>query len=213
ELVLTRTFDAPRNLVWKAWTDPRYLAQWWGPHSFSNPVCEIDARTGGAIRIHMRGPDGTIYRSRGVFEELVPPQRLVFTNGVEDDNGDLVLETLTTVTFTEDRGKTTISVNARVTNATAEAAFYVKGMQEGWSQSLERLKEVATPTAEREIIATRIFEAPREVVFRMWTDPNHIVRWWGPNGFTTTMQEMDVRPGGVWQFIMHGPDGRDYPNK
>src|SRR5438876_660130 len=63
EVAFTRTFDAPRNLVWKAWTDSRYLAQWWGPHSFSNPVCEVDARIGGAIRIHMRGPDGPDYRS------------------------------------------------------------------------------------------------------------------------------------------------------
>jgi uncharacterized protein YndB with AHSA1/START domain len=67
-------------------------------------------------------------------------------------------------------------------------------------------------TADREILSIRIFDAPRELVFRMWTDPQYIIHWWGPNGFTTTTHEMDVRPGGVWRFIMHGPDGRDYPN-
>ena len=66
-------------------------------------------------------------------------------------------------------------------------------------------------TADREIVATRVFDAPRDLVFRMWTDPAHIVHWWGPNGFTTTIHEMDVRPGGMWRFIMHGPDGVDYP--
>jgi uncharacterized protein YndB with AHSA1/START domain len=68
-------------------------------------------------------------------------------------------------------------------------------------------------TAEREISATRVFDAPRDLVFAMCTDPEHIVKWWGPNGFSTTIQEMDVRPGGVWRHVMHGPDGVDYPNK
>lgn len=66
---------------------------------------------------------------------------------------------------------------------------------------------------DREIVATRIFDAPRELAFQAWTDPDHLHQWWGPDGFTTTTQHYDVRPGGVWQFVMHGPDGRDYPNK
>lgn len=70
-----------------------------------------------------------------------------------------------------------------------------------------------TSTADREISATRHFQAPRELVFKMWTDREHISNWWGPRGFTTTTSEMDVRPGGVWRFVMHGPDGRDYPNE
>jgi uncharacterized protein YndB with AHSA1/START domain len=68
-------------------------------------------------------------------------------------------------------------------------------------------------TAGREIVATRVVDAPRELVFRVWTEPEHIARWWGPNGFTTTIHEMEVRPGGVWRFVMHGPDGHDYQNK
>jgi len=65
----------------------------------------------------------------------------------------------------------------------------------------------------REILMTRSFDAPRELVFNAWVDPKRIGEWWGPNGFSTTTHEMDVRPGGVWRFIMHGPDGVDYPNK
>jgi uncharacterized protein YndB with AHSA1/START domain len=72
---------------------------------------------------------------------------------------------------------------------------------------------VATEAGEREIVATRVFDAPRELVFKMWTDPKHVAQWWGPNGFTNTIHEMDARPGGVWRFVMHGPDGRDYMNK
>ena len=62
-------------------------------------------------------------------------------------------------------------------------------------------------TADREIVATRIYGAPRELVWRVWTDPKHIAQWWGPQGFTNTIREMDVRPGGAWRFTMHGPDG------
>jgi uncharacterized protein YndB with AHSA1/START domain len=65
----------------------------------------------------------------------------------------------------------------------------------------------------RSIIAVREFDAPRELVFAVWTDPQHLAQWWGPNGFTTTTSAFDARPGGVWRFVMHGPDGRDYQNR
>jgi uncharacterized protein YndB with AHSA1/START domain len=68
-------------------------------------------------------------------------------------------------------------------------------------------------TADREIVTSRVLDAPRDLVFKAFTDPKHIVHWWGPNGFTNTIQKMDVRPGGVWEFVMHGPDGVDYPNR
>jgi uncharacterized protein YndB with AHSA1/START domain len=65
----------------------------------------------------------------------------------------------------------------------------------------------------RSIVAIREFDAPRELVFSVWTDPNHLAQWWGPDGFTTTTSSFDMRPGGVWRFVMHGPDGRDYQNR
>ena len=65
----------------------------------------------------------------------------------------------------------------------------------------------------REIVATRLFDAPRRLVWRMWTDAEHVAQWWGPNGFRNTIHEMDVRPGGAWRLVMHGPDGTDYTNK
>ena len=71
----------------------------------------------------------------------------------------------------------------------------------------------AASTADREIVITRLLDAPRALVFKAWTDPKHITQWWGPNGFTNTIHSMDVRPGGTWRFIMHGPDGVDYPNR
>lgn len=72
----------------------------------------------------------------------------------------------------------------------------------------------STPAeSDREIVMTRVLDAPRDRVFSVWTDPQHVSRWYGPNGFTITTHEMDVRPGGVWRFIMHGPDGTDYDNR
>jgi len=70
-----------------------------------------------------------------------------------------------------------------------------------------------TNTADREIVTTRVLNAPRELVFKAWTDPDQLVQWWGPKGFTNTFHEFDLRPGGIWRFVMHGPDGVDYQNK
>src|SRR4051794_27560626 len=76
---------------------------------------------------------------------------------------------------------------------------------------MEQINQAAT--ADREIVLRRLLDAPRELVFAAWTDPKQVVQWWGPRGFTTTNHEMSVTPGGVWHFVMHGPDGRDYKNK
>jgi uncharacterized protein YndB with AHSA1/START domain len=140
EIVVKHVFNASRTTVFKAWTDPKYLAEWWGPHGFTNPVCEIDPQPGGSFRIHMRGPDGTVYPMSGVYREIVEPQRLVFTS-VFPDEGEAVFEILNTVTFVEDGGKTLVTVDARVIKATAEADFYLQGMEKGWVQQLERLAE------------------------------------------------------------------------
>ena len=149
ELVLTRVLDAPRELVFKAWTDPKCVAQWWGPHGFTNPVCELDLRPGGAILIHMRGPDGTVYPMTGVYQEVVEPERLLFTSAALDLDGNPMFEVLATVTFAEESGKTKQILRARVIKKTPQAAPYLAGMEAGWTQSLERLAAcVATESKE-----------------------------------------------------------------
>ncbi len=148
ELVLTRVFDAPRELVFKVWTDPKHVAQWWGPRGFTNPVCELDLRPGGAILIHMRSPDGIVYPMTGVFQEVVPPERLVFTSAALDSDGNPMFEVLTTVTFAEEGGKTKQILRARVIKKTAQAAPYLAGMEQGWTQSLERLAAYVSTQSE-----------------------------------------------------------------
>lgn len=139
DVVITRVFDAPRALVWKAWTDPERLARWWGPHGFTNPVCELDPRPGGALWIVMCGPDGTAYPMSGTIREIVEPERLVFTAVAEDTDGHALLEALTTVTFVEEGGRTTLTVTARAIGLAPVAARMLEGMEAGWTQSLERL--------------------------------------------------------------------------
>ncbi|KIL41515.1 ATPase [Gordoniibacillus kamchatkensis] len=73
--------------------------------------------------------------------------------------------------------------------------------------------DTVTSVQDRELIINRVFRAPRELVYQAWTDPEHLPHWWGPRGFTITVQEIDIRPGGIWRFVMHGPDGIDYDNK
>jgi uncharacterized protein YndB with AHSA1/START domain len=217
ELTLTRVFDAPRGLVFQAWTEPEHLKQWWGPHGFTTPTCEVDLRVGGAWKIVMRFPDGSNeHTMQAVYREILPPERLAFTNVALDKDGNRLLEGLTTVTFADLGGKTKLTLQTRMTGLVSYAGRMLEGMEPGWSQSLERLAEkLASPTttSDREIVATRVFDAPRELVFQMWTDPKHISNWWGPRGFTTTTHQMDVRPGGVWRHTMRGPDGTDYPNE
>jgi len=146
ELVLTRVFDAPRELVFNVWTDPKQVAQWWGPRGFTNPVCDLDVRPGGAIRIHMRAPDGTVYPMTGVYNEVVEPERLVFTSAALDADGNPMFEVLTTVIFVEQGSKTKQILRARVIKTTAQAAPYIAGMEQGWTQSLERLAEFLAKT-------------------------------------------------------------------
>ena len=140
EITITRVFDAPRALVFEAWTDAAQLAQWWGPKGFTNPVCEIDVRVGGAIRIHMRSPDGQVYPMRGEFREITAPERLVFTNIAVDGADKPIIEGLTTVTFAERGGKTTMTLHTRGRAVVDYAAGYLQGMEAGWTGSIDKLQ-------------------------------------------------------------------------
>ena len=144
ELTLVRVYDAPRALVFKAFTDPVHVARWWGPHGFTTPVCEFEARPGGALRIHMRAPDGSVHVTQGEVREIVAPERFVFTIALLEDDGSIRLENLTTVTLVEHAGKTELTLQVRVRRATAAAAANLGGMRTGWGQSLERLGELLT---------------------------------------------------------------------
>ncbi len=141
EFFITREFDAPRELVFKAWTDPRHLAQWWGPKGFTNPVCEWDERPGGKIYDVMRAPNGAEHPMGGEFREIIAPERLVFSCGALDGDGKLLFEFLHTATFAERNGRTRLTLQSRVLRTTTEANKYIGGFETGMTLSLERLAE------------------------------------------------------------------------
>lgn len=141
DVVITLTLAAPREAVFRAWTDPEQLAQWFGPRGYSVPSPEIEPRPDGAVRLDLRGPDGTQYSNRGTVTEIEAPERFAFETSLPDDKGSPILHVLNTVTFSEDRGQTTLTLKAHVLDATPEAARFVEQMHAGWSQTLDRLSE------------------------------------------------------------------------
>jgi uncharacterized protein YndB with AHSA1/START domain len=141
-VVITRVFDAPRALVWQAWTDPKMMAQWFGPRGFTSSVPELDLRVGGGLRIVMHGPDGNDYPMKGVFREVIASERLVFTNIALDKDGYHLLEGETIVTFAEKHGKTTLTLRAHAVGLVPIAPQMLAGMETGWSQSLDKMAEL-----------------------------------------------------------------------
>jgi uncharacterized protein YndB with AHSA1/START domain len=142
-VVITRVFEAPRELVWRAWTEPAMLAQWFGPRGFTASVPELDVRVGGALRIVMHGPDGNDYPMKGVFREVVRPERLIFSNIPVDQDGHHLMEGETVVTLSEQSGKTTLTMTSHMVGLVPIAPQMLAGMEAGWSQSLDKLRELA----------------------------------------------------------------------
>jgi len=149
ELVITRIFDAPREVVWKAWTDAERMMRWWGPKGFTAPFCKIDFRVGGVFHNCMRSPEGKDYWSTGVYREIVPLERIVCTDSFADEKGNVVpatyydmsadfpLEMLLTVTFEGRGGKTRLTLR----HGGIPAGGDRDDAQAGWNQSLDKLAE------------------------------------------------------------------------
>ncbi|TLZ73408.1 MAG: hypothetical protein E6K14_05465 [Methanobacteriota archaeon] len=228
ELVIERVFDAPRERVWKAWTQPEQAKRWWGPKGFTAPYWKSDFRVGGKYLYCMRSPDGMDYWGTGVYREIVPTEKIVATDSFADSEGNVVRashygfaadfppELLLTVTFEDLGGKTKMTLR----HAGFPAGPDREGAVQGWTESLEKLAatlsetssgtEFVTDRARRRVTMSRVFNAPRERLFRMYTDPKLIPLWWGPRKYATTVEKMDVRPGGVWRYISRDSDGTEF---
>ena len=137
ELHMTRTIDAPREVVWLAWTDPAHLVQWFGPAGCTLIAPEFDVRPGGAYRCGYIF-DGGEFRLRGVYREIAPPERLVFTHGWENEAGEVDHDTIVTVTFIEQGGKTTFTFHQALFASTESRDSH----GEGWGEAFDRLEEL-----------------------------------------------------------------------
>ena len=143
EIVIERMVNAPRELVWRAWTEADQIAAWWGPNGFTTTIHEMDVTVGGVWRFMMHGPDGTDYPNKIVYREIVKPERLVYDH--DDDKDPPSHKFQTTVTFAAQGRKTMVTLRALFANAEARAASVKFGAIEGGAQTLARLDQhVAT---------------------------------------------------------------------
>ena len=189
EIVISRVVDAPREL-------------------FSTTIKKMDFRVGGVWEHFMRGPDGAKYPNKSTFKEIVPSERIVYAHGGGREDGPGASFQATWTFETVEGTKTKLT--GRLVFPTAAARDFVArefGAVEGGRQTLERLSEHLPTMQMREFVVRREFAAPRDLVWRAWTQPEHLQRWFGPKGFTLQVDAFDFRPGGVFLYGMKSPDG------
>jgi uncharacterized protein YndB with AHSA1/START domain len=210
EIVISRVVDAPRELVWQAWTDPQHVVRWWGPRGFSTTIKKMDFRIGGVWEHVMRGPDGVNYPNKSTFKDIVPNERIVYSHGGGREKGPGATFEATWTFETVESGKTRLT--GRMGFPSAEARDFVArefGAVEGGKQTLERLSEHLPAMQMREFVVTREFAAPRDLVWRAWTQAEHLKQWFGPKGFTIPVCSLDFRAGGEFHYCMKSPDGHE----
>ena len=147
EIVISRVFDAPRELVWQAWTDPQHIMQWWGPKGFNNSSCEMELRVGGTFHLNMCAPDGNTYPCKGIFREIVEPERIVYDSEADESHpcgAGLPPRSVVTVTFSEHGDKTTLTLHTRFENEARRDAANQAGFSSSWGECLGRLEDFLT---------------------------------------------------------------------
>jgi uncharacterized protein YndB with AHSA1/START domain len=211
EIRITRVYDAPVAVVWDAWTDVEQVAQWWGPRGFTITTHSKDLRPGGTWVYTMHGPDGTDWENMTLYHEVVEPTatetgKLVYDHGASADRPPLFR---VTVLFSEEDGKTTMDMTMAL--ATAEAAAetrkFIKkaGGDSTWDRFAEYLDKQAT--GKDRFVINRSFDAPIDVVFDMWTKPEHVAQWLPPTGFKMEFLRSDIRIGGSIFYRMFNDGG------
>ncbi len=213
EIVVTRLINAPRDLVWKAWSDPAHITHWWGPRGFTTTTSEMDMRPGGTWRFVMHGPDGTDYLNQIVYTEVVKPERLAYRQSGEGDHDEIKFQS--EVTFVDKGGKTEVTLSA-VFETAAELKYVVEkfGAAEGGQQTLTRLSEYVlemmgdgTKPTGKPFVITRVINAPRDLVWKAWTEAEHLKHWWGPKGSKVEVMTVDLRPGGIFHYVLRYSTG------
>jgi uncharacterized protein YndB with AHSA1/START domain len=204
-LVISRTFPAPRALVFKAWSSAEHVKRWFCPEGYTVPAAEIDFRPGGVCTICMRSPEGQDFWSKGAYIEISPPNRLVFTTGIAvGDSQKFTAHTI--VSFEDDGAGTRMTVRQTYDVHDESFLFAIEGAPEGWRTTLDKLeKEVARIQRASEgrsvVHATfrleRTYDASPAKVFHALSDKAAKARWFeGGDGYVVLEREVDVRPGG-----------------
>lgn len=194
EIKIIRIYDAPVKVVWDAWTDPEKVAKWWGPRGFTLTTHSKDLKIGGHWSYTMHGPDGTDYPNKTKYLEVDPYVRLVYDHGGSDDRPPMFR---VTVLFAEENGKTKMDMTMSL--PTPEAAEETKKFikKAGGNATWDRLSEYLTKEAlgKEKFVIHRTFDAPIDVVFEMWKNPNHFSKWLPPIGFTMNFLRAEIGAG------------------
>jgi uncharacterized protein YndB with AHSA1/START domain len=204
-IIQERLFDAPRELVFQAWTDPAHLPRWFGPKGFHNTVQEIKVKPGGVWRFTMHGPDGKDWNNVVTFIEIVKNERIVYDHG---DSVDTPAHFQVTATFETVGNQTRLRM--RMVFPTAEACEAVKkfGAIESGQQTLDKLAALLANQSKAFTIS-RTFDAPRDLVYKASTEGERLAQWWGPKGMNIEIAKLDVRPGGVFHYRLANDQGAE----
>jgi uncharacterized protein YndB with AHSA1/START domain len=207
EIAITRVLDAPRELVYEAWTKPEHVAKWWGPNGFTNTVHHMELKPEGEWKLTMHGPDGTDYPNLIIFKEIVAPEKLVYIHGT----GDEPLEDRfhVTVTFKDLGHKTELSMRMLFKNVEKLKEVVEKyGALDGARENANRMEQyVLAQLHPNDLIITRELNAPQNMVYKAWTEAQHMAKWWGPVGMPLEVIKFDFQPGGLFHYSMTMPNG------
>lgn len=201
EIYISRLYDAPVKAVWEAWTDPAQAAQWWGPRGFTITTHKKDFKVGGVWHYTMHGPDGTDYPNKTVYHEIEKHKKMVYDHGGFDDRPPLFR---VTVLFEDIKGKTKMEMTMALATpeAAAETKKFIKqaGGNATWDRLAEYLEKEAT--GKEKFFINRSFDAPIDLVYKVWTDPKHFAKWQGPTGSEMKLLHVDIRKGGKTFYCM-----------
>ena len=206
EIQISRIYDAPVAVVWDAWTDPEQVAQWWGPRGFTLTTHSKDLRPGGHWAYTMHGPDGVDYPNKTLYFEVEEHAKLVYDHGGNDDRPPMFR---VTVTFAEVEGKThmDMTMSLPTPEAAEEARKFIKkaGGNATWDRLAEYLEKGSS--GKEQFVINRSFDAPLDVMFEMWTNPQHISRWLAPTGFEMQFLGAEIKTGGSALYFMSNGEG------
>jgi uncharacterized protein YndB with AHSA1/START domain len=222
EAVITHKFDAKRDLVYRIYTDPKLIPEWWGPRNLSTTVEMMELRPGGIWRYIQRDAQNNIFAFHGVYHSIEPNKQIISTFEWEGMPGHVIFET---TKFEEQEGKTIVTQQSIFQSVEDRDGMIQQGMEQGMVEGDERINELLArfqggqkmgkPMAHhneegRSITITRTFNAPRERVWQEWTNPDMYMCWWGPKDFTAPYAKFDLHVGGKFLSCMRGPDGKEY---
>ncbi len=203
EIRITRVYDAPVQMVWDAWTDPKQAAQWWGPRGFTITTHSKDLRPGGHWDYTMHGPDGVDYPNKTKYFEVEECAKLVYDHGASDDRPAMFR---VAVLFTEFEGKTKMEMC--MTLPTPEEAEQTRKFvkEAGGNATWDRLAEyLEKNSGDKDVfVINRTFNAPLTTLFEMWTNPEHLSKWLPPIGFDMEFIRSDIKSGGTTSWRMSG---------